>query len=129
MVKVEIKKAKILIVDDSRNIRKLVSVVLKSEEHTIIEAGNGVEALEKARLEGPDLIILDIIIPEKDGIRVCREIRAEPKTKSIPIIVLTSDSASETRKNAVSAGADIFILKPFDPPSLRAAVRKVLKRG
>ena len=67
-------------------------------------------------------------MPEKDGIRVCREIRAEPKTKSIPIIVLTSDSASETRKNAVSAGADVFMIKPFEPADLRAAAKEALER-
>ena len=121
--------AKILIVDDSRNIRKLVSVVLKSEKHSIIEAGNGVEALKKVRLETPDLVILDIIIPGKDGIMVCREIKADPETKRIPIIILTSDSASETRKNAISAGADIFMLKPFVPSSLKDAVNKALKRA
>ena len=122
----EAKRAKILIVDDSKSIRKLLSVVLKNGKHVIIEAGDGNEALEKARKERPDLILLDVIIPGKDGIRVCREIKADKRTKDIPVIVITSDTSDETRQKAISSGAAAFITKPFEPKEIREAVKKLL---
>ena len=122
----EAKRAKILIVDDSRNIRKLLSVVLKNGKYAIIESGDGNEALEKARKEKPDLILLDVIIPGKDGIRVCREIKADKRTKNIPLIVITSDTSGETRQKAISEGAAAFITKPFEPKEIREAVKKHL---
>jgi CheY-like chemotaxis protein len=122
----EAKRAKILIVDDSKSIRKLLSVVLKNGKHVIIEAGDGNEALEKARNERPDLILLDVIIPGKDGIRVCREIKADKRTKDIPVIVITSDTSDETRQKAISSGAAAFITKPFEPKEIREAVKKHL---
>jgi CheY-like chemotaxis protein len=122
----EAKRGKILIVDDSRNIRKLLSVVLKNGKHVIIESGDGNDALEKARKEKPDLILLDVIIPGKDGIRVCREIKADRRTKDIPVIVITSDTSHETRQKAISSGAAAFITKPFEPKDIREAVKKHL---
>ena len=122
----EAKRAKILIVDDSKNIRKLLSVVLKSGKHVIIESGDGNEALEKARNERPDLILLDVIIPGKDGISVCREIKSDKRTKDIPVIVITSDTSDETRQKAISSGAAAFITKPFEPKEIREAVKKHL---
>jgi len=122
----EAKRAKILIVDDSRNIRKLLSVVLKNGKYAIIESGDGNEALEKARKEKPDLILLDVIIPGKDGIRVCREIKADRRTKDIPVIVITSDTSHETRQKAISEGAAAYITKPFEPKEIREAIKKHL---
>ena len=122
----EAKRAKILIVDDSKNIRKLLSVILKNGKHAIIESGDGNEALEKARNERPDLILLDVIIPGKDGITVCREIKADKRTKDIPVIVITSDTSHETRQKAISSGAAAFITKPFEPKDIREAVKKHL---
>ena len=122
----EAKRAKILIVDDSKNIRKLLSVVLKNGKHVIIESGDGTEALEKARKERPDLILLDVIIPGKDGISVCREIKADKRTKGIPVIMITSDTSHETRQKAISEGAAAYITKPFEPREIREAVKKHL---
>ena len=122
----EAKRGKILIVDDSRNIRKLLSVVLKNGKHVIIESGDGNEALEKARKERPDLILLDVIIPGKDGITVCREIKSDKRTRDIPVIVITSDTSGETRQKAISVGAAAFITKPFEPKEIREAVKKHL---
>jgi CheY-like chemotaxis protein len=126
MIKMEAKRAKILIVDDSKNIRKLLSIVLKNEKYEIIESGDGNEALEKARKERPDLILLDVIIPGKDGITVCREIKSDRRTKNIPVIVITSDASGETRQKAISSGAAAFITKPFEPKEIREAVKKHL---
>lgn len=121
------KELKVLIVDDSKNIRRLVSVILGKEGYTFIEAGNGIDALEKASLERPDLIILDIIIPGINGLKVCEEIRRNPKLKETGIIILTSEATYEARSKAHAAGADVFIIKPFEPTDLRTAAREVLK--
>ena len=120
---------KVLIVDDSKNIRKLITVVLKNEGYKFSEAENGVEALEKIRLERPDLIILDIIIPGVDGLRVCKEVKSDPATKDISIIILTSEATYEAREKASAAGADAFLSKPFDPKVLKRLVRDMAQNS
>jgi CheY-like chemotaxis protein len=122
------KEKKVLIVDDSKNIRKLVSVVLGKIGYTYVEAGNGLDALEKVGIERPDLVILDIIIPGVNGLKVCEEIRKNPKTKDIGIIILTSEATYEAREEAHKAGADVYMTKPFEPNDLRAAAKEVLGR-
>ena len=117
---------KILIVDDSKNIRKLITVVLKNEGYQFIEAANGLDALAKARQERPDLIILDIMIPGPDGLKVCREIKRGPRTKGIAVMILTSESSNESRDASLEAGADMFLTKPFEPKTLKEAVRSIL---
>lgn len=119
---------KVLVVDDSKNIRKLITVVLKKEGYEFTEAKNGIEALEKVKIVRPDLVILDIIIPGIDGLKVCEEIRKDPKSKDTAIIILTSESTYEAREQAHKAGADIFMMKPFEPQDLRTAAIEVLKR-
>ena len=116
-----------MIVDDSKNIRRLVSVILGKEGYRFIEAGNGIDALEKASLERPDLIILDIIIPGINGLKVCEEIRRDPKLKETGIIILTSEATYEAREEAHEAGADVFMIKPFEPTDLRTAAREILR--
>jgi CheY-like chemotaxis protein len=122
------KEIKVLIVDDSKNIRKLISVVLGKIGYTYVEAGNGLDALEKVEIERPDLVVLDIIIPGVNGLKVCEEIRKNPKTKDIGIIILTSEATYEARELAHKAGADVFMIKPFEPNDLRAAAKEVLER-
>jgi len=122
------KEIKVLIVDDSKNIRKLISVVLGKIGYTYVEAGNGLDALEKVDIERPDLVVLDIIIPGVNGLKVCEEIRKNPKTKDIGIIILTSEATYEARELAHKAGADVFMIKPFEPSDLRAAAKEVLER-
>jgi CheY-like chemotaxis protein len=118
---------KVLIVDDSKNIRKLITVVLRKEGYEFVEAKNGIEALEKVKIARPDLVILDIIIPGIDGLKVCEEIRKDPKSKDTAIIILTSESTYEAREKAHEAGADIFMMKPFEPQDLRTAAKEALK--
>lgn len=118
---------KILIADDSKNVRKLIAIVLKKEGYKFAEARNGLDALEKVKIEHPDLIILDIILPGMDGLQVCQEIKKDPKTTHIPIIILTTESSYEAREGAHQAGADVYMIKPFEPKDLRTAVKEVLK--
>jgi len=124
----EAKRAKILIVDDSKSIRKLISVVLGKIGYTYIEAGNGLDALEKVSIERPDLVVLDIIIPGVNGLKVCEDIRNNPATKDTGIIILTSEATYEARELAHKAGADVYMTKPFEPNDLRVAAKEVLGR-
>jgi DNA-binding response OmpR family regulator len=122
------KEIKVLIVDDSKNIRKLISVVLGKIGYTYIEAGNGLDALEKVSIERPDLVVLDIIIPGVNGLKVCEDIRNNPATKDTGIIILTSEATYEARELAHKAGADVYMTKPFEPNDLRVAAKEVLGR-
>ncbi len=126
-IKMNTKERKVLVVDDSKNIRKLITVVLSKENYKFSEASNGIEALEKAELEKPDLVILDIIIPGIDGLKVCEEIRKDPQTREAAIIILTSECTYEARENAHEAGADVFMMKPFEPADLRSAAKSLLE--
>jgi len=120
-------KPKILIVDDSKNIRKLVSVVLGKENYELYEASNGLDALEKVKLYSPDIVILDMIIPSVNGIDVCRQIKSDPQTQGTSVIFLTSEATYEAREKAHEVGAEIYMTKPFEPKDLRAAVKELIK--
>ncbi|MBO8128338.1 MAG: response regulator transcription factor [Peptococcaceae bacterium] len=116
---------KILIVDDEEAIRELVGMYLQKEGFTVINAADGEEALAKTRETGPDLIILDIMLPKKDGWDVCREIR---RTHTTPIIMLTAKDAEYDRILGLELGADDYLVKPFSPRELVARVKAVLRR-
>jgi two-component system alkaline phosphatase synthesis response regulator PhoP len=117
---------KILIVDDSKNIRKLVSVVLKNEGYEFDEAENGLDALSKVRSERPDLVILDVVIPGMDGINVCKAIKKDPTISSTAVIILTSETTYEAMDAAKNAGAEVFMTKPFEPKDLKDVVKRLL---
>ncbi len=116
---------KILIVDDDAHIRDVLTYALKNEGFTIVEAENGRIALEKFSSEQPDLVILDIMMPELDGISVCRELR---KSHATPIIFLSSRDDEIDRVLGLELGGDDYISKPFSPRELIARVRAVLRR-
>jgi DNA-binding response OmpR family regulator len=118
---------KVLIVDDSANIRKLITVVLGRDKYVFFEAGDGEKALKLAITERPDLVILDIIIPRIDGIKVCETIKISPETKDMPVIILTSNLSEELKQKALKAGADKYMTKPFEPQNFRYAVSELLK--
>lgn len=119
-------KPKILLIDDSKNIRKLIRVVLKEKDYDFAEAGNGLDALDKVKIENPDLIVLDIVLPGMNGLEICRAIKSDPRTKQVHVIILTSESTFEARELSHQAGADIFMQKPFEPGDLRNAVKELL---
>jgi len=116
---------KILVVDDDPHIREVLSFSLANAGFTICEAGNGRQALEKCSSEQPELIVLDIMMPELDGIEVCREIR---KTSSVPIIFLTAKSDEIDMIIGLELGGDDYMTKPFSPRQLVARVKSVLRR-
>ena len=116
----------ILVVDDEQNIVKLARLYLNKDGYQVEAAYDGAEALEKAKSLRPDLIILDIMMPEMDGLAVCRELR---KTSNVPIIILTARDDDVDRIVGLELGADDYMTKPFNPRELVARVRAVLRRA
>ncbi|MBS7297924.1 MAG: response regulator transcription factor [Eubacteriales bacterium] len=116
---------KILIVDDESNIVELIRLYLEKDGFDTVVARDGNEALSKFKTENPDLIILDIMIPEPDGWQVCREIR---KKSNVPIIMLTAKSETFDKVLGLELGADDYLTKPFEAKELVARVKAVLRR-
>jgi len=119
------KNKPILLADDDPHVLEVLSLYLKKEEFAIVLANNGKEAIEKFRAEDPSLIILDLMMPEIDGIEACRKIRAE---KSTPIIMLTAKSEDIDKILGLELGADDYITKPFNPREVVARIKAVLRR-
>jgi two-component system response regulator MtrA len=115
---------KILVVDDDNALREMVGIVLESEgfEVSFHDAGSG--ALEAFKSQAPDLVLLDVMLPGKDGIEVCNEIR---EVSGTPIIMLTAKTESEDVVRGLEAGADDYVVKPFDPTVLLARIRARLR--
>ncbi|MBU5487786.1 response regulator transcription factor [Clostridium sp. MSJ-8] len=122
-------KQKILIVDDEEHIRELLKFNLNNSGYDTILASNGVEALKYAKDEKPDLVLLDIMIPEMDGIEVCKNIRAEKTLVNTSIIMLTAKSEELDKILGLELGADDYITKPFSIRELLARVKAVLRRN
>jgi len=119
-------KPRILVVDDEINIQELIQVNLEQAGFEVELAGNGIEALEKFEANRPDLIILDLMLPGKDGYDVCKAIR---KTSNVPIIMLTAKETELERVLGLELGADDYITKPFSPLELIARIKAVLRRS
>ena len=122
-------RAKILVVDDEPEAVELLEFNLKQAGFEVIAAADGAEALRKARSVLPSLIVLDLMLPEIDGLEVCKMLRRDPATARIPIIMLTAKAAEIDRIIGLELGADDYITKPFSPRELVLRVRKVLQRG
>ncbi len=118
-------KSKILIVDDDRKIVDLVRLYLERDGYRVFVAYDGLRALELARQKRPDLIVLDLLLPEVDGLDVCRILQNE---SSVPIIMLTAKTTEADKLIGLELGADDYVTKPFSPRELVARVRAVLRR-
>jgi two-component system chemotaxis response regulator CheY len=118
--------ARILISDDSASMRQMLAYTLKDANHEVFQADNGSKALELAKTNRYDLVITDVNMPLLDGLSLVRELRALPEYQYKPILLLTTESDPEKKKIAKTAGATGWIIKPFNPDKLLAAVRKVL---
>ncbi len=118
-------KSKILVVDDDRKIVDLVRLYLERDGYRVLVAYDGLEALKLARQRRPDLIVLDLLLPEVDGLDVCRILQTESE---VPIIMLTAKTTEEDKLIGLELGADDYVTKPFSPRELVARVRTVLRR-
>ena len=121
-------KPKVLIVEDEPDAVDLLLFNLKNAGFDVSTAMDGAEALKKARLVTPNLIILDIMLPEVDGLEVCKILRRDPVTAGIPIIMLTAKAAEIDRIVGLELGADDYLTKPFSPRELLLRVKKLLAR-
>ena len=119
-------KRTILVVDDESAVRKLVKTYLEREGFTVLEAADGSAAVNLARREKPDLVILDLMLPEIDGLEVCRILRSESDAF---VLMLTAKADEADKLTGLGLGADDYLTKPFSPRELVARVRAILRRG
>lgn len=118
---------RILIVDDEPDLIDMLKDRLEAEGYTVIAASDGVEGLEKAKTEKPDLILLDIMMPKMDGYQVCRFLKFDEAFKHIPIILLTARAQPQDKKWGLAVGADDYVSKPFDQADLLKKIKERLK--
>jgi two-component system cell cycle response regulator DivK len=117
---------RILVVEDQEDNRRILRDLLGSAGFEVIEAVTGAEGVRSARAQRPDLILMDIQLPELDGHEATRLIKADPDLRSIPIVVVTSYALSGDEAKALAAGADAYVTKPFSPRQLLAKVRELM---
>jgi twitching motility two-component system response regulator PilH len=116
----------ILVVDDSPTELLLLTTPLKSKGYTVITAVDGEEAIQKACAHMPKLMLLDVIMPKKNGYQVCRQLKSSPETKDIKIIIISSKSQESDKFWGMKQGADEYMVKPFDEKTLLANVAKFM---
>jgi len=122
-------KQKILVVDDEPDALELLEFNLKHAGYDVSTAADGAEALKKARTIQPSLIVLDIMLPEMDGFEVCKLLRNDPATSSIPILMLTAKAAEIDRVLGLELGSEDYVTKPFSPRELILRIKKILERS
>src|ERR1700686_4625150 len=118
--------ARLLVVDDVPQNRRLLEAMLSPHGYSVTLASSGGEALEKVRTARPDLVLLDILMPDMSGYEVCRRLRDDPATRLLPVVMLTS-SVDQDKVDAIEAGADDFIARPLNPQELLSRVRSLLR--
>lgn len=116
----------ILAVDDSASMRQMVRYTLEGAGYKVVQAADGVEALELAKKNPADLVLTDVNMPRMDGLQLVRELRALESYKFTPMLVLTTESGQETKQRGKQAGATGWIVKPFNPEQLLATIARVL---
>jgi len=116
----------IMAVDDSASVRQMVSFTLSEAGYNVIEAFNGKDALSKLNGDNPNLILTDLNMPEMNGIDLIKNVRTNPRLKFVPIILLTTESHDDKKKEGKAAGATGWIVKPFKPDQLLAVIKKVI---
>ncbi|MGE0642530.1 MAG: response regulator transcription factor [Nitrospira sp.] len=119
---------KILIVEDERDILQLVKHYLEKEGLRATVAMTGLEALKRVAEDKPDLVVLDLMLPEMDGLEVCKRLRADPETAMVPILMLTAKAEESDTIVGLELGADDYVTKPFSPKTLVARVKALLRR-
>ena len=120
---------RLLVADDDRDIRELVTFKLEQAGYDVVCAQDGVEALDAARADRFDLAILDVMMPGLSGLDVTRQLRSEPGTSGVPIILLTARAQESDVESGFAAGVDDYVVKPFSPRELLSRVQAVLTRA
>lgn len=117
---------KILIVDDSSSMRQMINFTLKNNGYEVVEAVDGMDAVAKVKANVFNMVLTDLNMPKMDGITLIKELRKNPSTKFIPIVMLTTESQAEKKQEGKTAGASGWIVKPFQPDQLVAVVKKLI---
>jgi DNA-binding response OmpR family regulator len=120
--------ATVLIADDSESIRSLLEMILSAEGHTVVQVGDGREALAYLKDNTPDLLILDVTMPFIDGIEICGRVKRISRLKASPVIILTAHTDDDSKKRALQAGADAFVNKPLAGKNLRQTINEMLEK-
>lgn len=120
--------AKILIAEDEPDIRELVAFTLRFGGYEVVTASNGEEAVQLARRENPDLILLDVRMPRMTGYDACREIKADPNLKTTPVVFLSAKGQENEIQAGIESGAEEYLLKPFAPDQLTQRVKAILAK-
>ena len=120
--------SQILVVDDEEDLLELVRYTLAKEGHRVQGVTSGEEALKAVRRQAPDLIVLDWMLPAVDGLEICRRLKSDPKTRDIPVVMLTAKGEESDMVKGLERGADDYIAKPFSPRVLAARVKALLRR-
>ena len=120
---------KLLVADDEPDVASLAKMILEKRGYQVLVAPDGEEALRKAEAEMPDLILLDVVMPGKSGLEVCKLLKAQPRTKHIPVVMFTALGREVDRKMAVETGCDGYFMKPFTHEALLAEVKGHLKKA
>ncbi len=123
-----VSKPQILIVEDEEDIRELVRYNLERENFAVIEAGSGEAGLKTVTKKKPDLILLDLMLPGKDGLQICRELKQNDASRDIPVVMMTARGEESDIVTGLELGAEDYIVKPFSPKVLVARVKAVLRR-
>jgi len=123
--------AKILVIDDDPDLVESVTMILESKNHDVIQAYGGIEGLKKAKEEKPDAIVLDVMMPDKNGYEVCRELKADAEYSNIPILLLTAvvshiPNSTYTNRMGMETEADDYVDKPVEPKELVKLVERLL---
>ncbi|MBD2346372.1 response regulator transcription factor [Anabaena subtropica] len=117
----------VLIVEDSLAQREMITDLLKASGLTVTHATDGLEALEAIKVEPPDLVVLDIVMPKMNGYEVCRRLKSDPKTQNVPVVMCSSKGEEFDRYWGMKQGADAYIAKPFQPTELVGTVKQLLR--
>lgn len=120
-------RKRVLVVDDERHIVRLVQVNLERQGYEVLTAYDGVECLEKAKAEKPDLIVLDVMMPRMDGFEALQRLKTDPETRQIPVIMLTARAQDRDVLQGYTYGADLYLTKPFSPLELISLVKRVFE--
>ena len=119
--------SKVLVVEDSPPQREMISELLAETGFEVTVATDGVEAMEQLQQSTPDVVVLDIVMPRMNGYEVCRQIKADHRTQSIPVVICTSKGEEFDRYWGMKQGADAYITKPFDPKELVGTIKQLLR--